>query len=642
MVVLAGWLTYKYITLLPAIIASTHLNWITVLVVGGPPCVGGIVTFFLFKPLLSKPPKPPEAMELRREDAPMLFQFVDGVCGMIGAPPPKRIDIDLQVNASASLHRGFRSMASNDLTLTIGLPLAAGLTTRQFAGVLGHEFGHFTQWAGMRTYFLIWKVRYWFARVAYERDHWDLKLEQMIKTGDWRMRAVFRTAEGTVGLSRSVLRGLLHTANWISAWFSRQMEFDADRHAAALVGDETFEDIQIRLPLLSAACQSAWSDVNQSWSRQRLAEDFPALVQLHDQRITPESRNDVVESVMGEKTERLATHPSTRERIENVKGVHGALAEPLDQAAALLFPEFTDLCRRATQHHYEFTLADAVQGAHIVPSHVFLAEVAARTERVEAQQTFFANVAMPSRWFILPDGFRPEGEWAIHCAVAEDPSSAYWSALEQSLNRTAALEFLRAGGKIQQESFDLDTQDVPEVEEKVRVSYRTLQDEIEKLREKYRGNGYLLRGGPSDLAAAYRAISAEQTMLLELRHAWIAARLVVDNMKLLSLSAAPAARQAAETRLRTLCEHILNRLDRAACPVGLPGAEPSSLGLQVLPGIRPEVFNSMPAIELAQTVLSRADEAAELLLGELCLAAKRSWGVNTQEPTSEKNAPCEP
>src|SRR5262249_50194517 len=150
---------------------------------------------------------------------------------------------------------------------------------------------------------------------------------------------------------------------------------------------------------------------------------------------------------------------------------------------------------------------------------------------------------------------------------------------------------------------------------------QTLQNEIEKLREMYRGNGYLLNGSPLDLAAAYRAISAEQAMLLELRHAWVTARLLVDNLKFLGLSTAATARKAAEAHLRGLCEDILNRLDRSACPVALPGTEPSPLGLQVLPGMRPMAFTSMAAIELAQTVLSRADEAAELLLGELCLAS---------------------
>jgi Zn-dependent protease with chaperone function len=36
------------------------------------------------------------------------------------------------------------------LVLVIGLPLAAGMSMRQVAGVLAHEFGHFAQGAGMR------------------------------------------------------------------------------------------------------------------------------------------------------------------------------------------------------------------------------------------------------------------------------------------------------------------------------------------------------------------------------------------------------------------------------------------------------------------------------------------------------------
>ena len=157
--------------------------------------IGGIVTFFLFKPLLSRRPRPPEPMQLQRQDAEILFRFVEHVCAMIGAPPPKRIDVDLQVNASASLRRGWRSLVSNDLTLTIGLPLVAGLTARQFAGVLAHEFGHFTQKAGMRVYFLIGHVRFWFARVAHDRDRWDVWLDTNLKTSGWRARVVLRAAE---------------------------------------------------------------------------------------------------------------------------------------------------------------------------------------------------------------------------------------------------------------------------------------------------------------------------------------------------------------------------------------------------------------------------------------------------------------
>jgi Zn-dependent protease with chaperone function len=328
MVALSAWLTYKYIAFLPAIVSAVRLNWMTVVLILGPPVVGGIVTFFLFKPLLSRPPKPPELLTLGREDAETLFQFVDRVCSMIGAPSPKTIEVDLQVNASASLRRGWRSFAANDLKLTIGLPLVAGMTVRQFAGVLAHEFGHFSQKAGMRVYFLIWNVRYWFTRVAYERDRWDLQLEQTLKTSGTRTRLVLSAAQGAVAMSRAILRGLLRAATWISAWFSRQMEFDADRHQAALVGGATSEEILSRLPLLTAACEWAWNDVNQSWSHRRLAEDFPAVVQHRAAAITEETRENILQSTMSEKTERWATHPCTPERIANVKSIQGVLKEP--------------------------------------------------------------------------------------------------------------------------------------------------------------------------------------------------------------------------------------------------------------------------------------------------------------------------
>ena len=75
----------------------------------------------------------------------MLFAFVDQVCEEVRATAPKRINVDCQVNASASLGRGVRGMLGKDMVLTIGLPLLASLSLREFGGVLTHEFGHFTR-----------------------------------------------------------------------------------------------------------------------------------------------------------------------------------------------------------------------------------------------------------------------------------------------------------------------------------------------------------------------------------------------------------------------------------------------------------------------------------------------------------------
>jgi len=623
MVGLSAWLTYLYLVLIPGIVASVQINFITILIIVGPPVIGGIVTFFLFKPLLSRRPRPPEPMQLQRQDAEILFRFVEHVCAMIGAPPPKRIDVDLQVNASASLRRGWRSLVSNDLTLTIGLPLVAGLTARQFAGVLAHEFGHFTQKAGMRVYFLIGHVRFWFARVAHDRDRWDVWLDTNLKTSGWRARVVLRAAEWAVNLSRTILKGLLYAATWMSAWFSRQMEFDADRHEASLVGGDTSAEVSRRLPILSTVSQWAWNDVNESWRYGRLAENFPVLVQDHCARIAPETCEQILQSVMGEETGRWATHPATRDRIENVKGMEGALTEALDQPAPSLFPDFAALCQQTTSYHYKVILGDAGEQSTVVPSQEFLSEVGARRERAEAKQTVFSQIGMPSRWFVLPEGPGQKPETTL-LAVADD-SVQYWAILEQSLNRHAGREFLRAGGKIQPAGFHLSSGDLSDVEEEARASRESLQREIERLRKRYQGNGCMLTQDAVELRQAYGALSTEQPALLTLRYRWAAAGVLLRNLNCLNLSRAAVAREAALDGLRTLSKEIVGRLDAVPCPVVLPGMGPSSIGRQLVQGERPGILESMDAYELAQTILTHADDLAELLLGDLCVVSSKTW-----------------
>ena len=108
----------------------------------GPAVAGAILVFFMVKPFFARKQKETEPVTLDPSKEPLLFAYVKRICSLVGAPMPGRIDVDCQVNASASLRRG---LWSKDLVLTIGLPLASGLDMRQFGGVLAHEFGHFAQ-----------------------------------------------------------------------------------------------------------------------------------------------------------------------------------------------------------------------------------------------------------------------------------------------------------------------------------------------------------------------------------------------------------------------------------------------------------------------------------------------------------------
>ena len=108
-----------------------------------------VATFFLLKPFLARPARPPRLFCLAREDQPVLFAFEERLCNRLGAPRPSAIELDLQVNASARLS-GWLSLFRSDVRLTIGIPLATGFTLPQFGGILAHKFGHFSPHAGMR------------------------------------------------------------------------------------------------------------------------------------------------------------------------------------------------------------------------------------------------------------------------------------------------------------------------------------------------------------------------------------------------------------------------------------------------------------------------------------------------------------
>src|SRR5262249_17002501 len=209
---------------------------------------------------------------------PLLYAFVDGVCDAVGAPRPARIDVDCQVNASARREGGLLGVLGGKLILTIGLPFAAGVSLKQFAGVLAHEFGHFSQGAGMRLYALIMRVNLWFARVVYQRDEWDQTLQARSSAEHIGPNLLGAGTRLPRWLARRVLWVLMQIGHIVSGFLSRQMEYDADRYEARMVGAACFCETMWRFRLMSMAEQGAYADLSSSWQQRRMPDNFPKLV----------------------------------------------------------------------------------------------------------------------------------------------------------------------------------------------------------------------------------------------------------------------------------------------------------------------------------------------------------------------------
>ncbi len=618
----AAGLTGLYVAALPGLASDVHLSVITVVLLATPAVTGAITVFFLLKPLLADPAPRPEPFELRPEEAPVLFAFVSRICEMIGSPSPSRIELDLQVNASARLRRGWRSLLTHDLALTIGLPLMAGLSLRQFAGVLAHEFGHFSQTAGMRLYFLIGTTRGWFSRVALDRDQWDERLTTWREGRDPRLAIMLWIASGAVWLSRLILRGLLYVANFASAWFSRQMEFDADRYEAALVGTDTFAETCQRLPLLAVAGHQVWQDLERRWRARQLTEDVPALVGSWAAAMPDETRSAIVNAALDESTGRWATHPCARARIDNVRSIAGAVIEPLAEPAEILFDDFPAICRRATLHHYRNLLGDRLAEAAFVPAGRFLFDLGAAQRREQAIARVFGALRQPWRWFRVPESLPASQGLEIRIST-EDDTVEYWRLLEESLHRCAARVLLRAGAQIDPPVFHVTSGDLETVEPLARESREMLAQQMRRLREQHSSLGYLLERS-SPFGAAYAALSLEQENLLELRHLSVSLALVQSNTHLLNAARCANTIHEFSVNIRELCTGILSRLGAFSSGIPSPDGFVPTLAELLLNGDT-GLITKLDAGELAGCILGREDEVGKNVLGEWCAVSVQRW-----------------
>ncbi|WP_165068668.1 M48 family metalloprotease [Paludisphaera rhizosphaerae] len=330
-----------------------------------PLVAGSFLVAFMFKPLFASPAKRTKRRELDPSKEPLLFAFVDGICQSVRAPVPTCIYVDCAVNASAALASGALSPRKR-LELTIGLPLVAGLTLPQFAGVLAHEFGHFSQGAGMRLNTLIRSINVWFARVVYERDSWDETLDAWIEEGGY-MFVIAVMTKLMVWLTRRILWVLMYVGAIVSSFLSRQQEFDADRYEARMVGAETFAATSLRLRELGLANQGAQADLGRCWQERRLPDDYPRLIVANIPQIPPPMLAMVREAALNSKTGLFDSHPCDKDRIAKAKRDNAAGIFHLQGPATDLFREFDSLSRATTYQHYRSVLGNAISKEQLVP-----------------------------------------------------------------------------------------------------------------------------------------------------------------------------------------------------------------------------------------------------------------------------------
>lgn len=368
-----------------------------------PLVVGVIVIVFMFKPIFAQPAQEGRRRSLTPTSDPLLFAFVERICQLVGAAMPQRIDIDNNINASASFSRGWLSLISGrDLVLTIGMPLAAGLNLQQLAGVLAHEFGHFSQGAGMRLTYIIRSINFWFVRVVYERDAWDEWLAGAADGLDVRIAWIIYLARGCVWLTRRILWLLMYLGHLVAGFMLRQMEYDADKYETRLAGSDNFAATSRQLRLLGLAWHGAEQDLAAFYRDGRLVDDMPRLMLSNLSQLPPAAHQFLDKATLETTTGWFDSHPSDRDRIaaataEQAPGVfHSQLP------AQALFANFEAACKGVTWDYYCSVFGKMVDPKSLHSTTTLVARIESEQADIAARNRFFAGAFTMLRPLQLP------------------------------------------------------------------------------------------------------------------------------------------------------------------------------------------------------------------------------------------------
>ncbi|MBN1910091.1 MAG: M48 family metalloprotease [Pirellulales bacterium] len=387
-----GWLLFYHAVNHTAIFTSVggRASILAFLLYAAPLVAGVTILAFMFKPLFARPASVSRIRSVTPKSDPMLFAFVNRLCDVVGAPRPKRIDVDADVNASAGFRRGVWSMiVGRDLVLTIGLPLVGGLSLVEFAGVLAHEFGHFSQGAGMRLSYVIRRVNMWLARAVYERDEWDEQLEIWARESDLRIGVIFHLARLGIWLNRRVLWVFMIAGHAVSCLMSRQMEFDADRQETMLAGSDAFEATTWKIHVLSVAAESAQGQLGFFYQEGRLADNYPGLIIANVGDLTAKMKKELKKYLGTTKTGWFDTHPCPRDRVAKSRELKAPGLFRMEGPATALFSDFTGLSRGVTWDMYRGFFGPSFQPSAMHPLEDLLARIDHEKECAEAFKRFF-------------------------------------------------------------------------------------------------------------------------------------------------------------------------------------------------------------------------------------------------------------
>jgi Zn-dependent protease with chaperone function len=174
-------------------------------------------------------------VELKEEDHPALFEFIERLCDEVDAPYPDRVIVSPEVNAAVIYDQSLANLfVTPRKTLLIGLGLVNSLNLSEFKSVVAHELGHFVQKSFLTSYSYV-AIRVIIDMVG-GRDWFDEMLDKLKRVEG--VGIVAWALAGVIGGVRRCMLGLLYVITFLRFAVGRQHEFHADLVAVSVTGSD--------------------------------------------------------------------------------------------------------------------------------------------------------------------------------------------------------------------------------------------------------------------------------------------------------------------------------------------------------------------------------------------------------------------
>lgn len=250
----------------------------------------------------------PEGRELKREEAPVLFDRLDDMRARMQGPRFHHVLVTDDMNAAVVQHPRFGLLGGHRNYLILGLPLLQVLTPDEAMAVVAHEYGHLAGQHGRFGAF-IYRLRNAWGQMQEMADGW------------------------TDAGSRLVARLFQWYAPFFNAYtfvLARQNEYEADRSAAELVGAEPAARALTRFNIASRFQQlHFWPQVQQRVRHQPAppAAYSQMFAQAWRDELQPAQQQEFLTLALTRVTDHSDTHPALADRLRAL-GVDPAQVTP--------------------------------------------------------------------------------------------------------------------------------------------------------------------------------------------------------------------------------------------------------------------------------------------------------------------------